>query len=135
MVWKCRRFQKVYGKRCVDFVGGKKGVRGQPGKKCKRFKRVKTKVCADFGPRGAGKLPKEVREKIRGAVRIGAFGGKGTMASLETCKSQVRSQKARGVPYANVSKRLTLISTWNKRKNPELSRRAKSCRSYAKEIY
>jgi len=132
---KCIKFKKIRKRVCADFVGGKKGVRGQPGKKCRRYKTVTVRVCADFSPKGHGKLSKEQREKIRMSVHAGAFGGKGVMSSLKKCKIEVRKQKARGVPKALVIKRLALIKTWNKRKNPILSRRANQCMQYAREIY
>lgn len=130
---KCIKYQKVRKKVCANFVGGK--GRGGKGKHCTSFKYKTVRVCKDFSPKGHGKISKSKREAIRKKIHIGAFGGKGVMSSLSKCKSQVKSQKNRGVPYASVSKRLTLISTWNKRKNPTLSRRAKECRIYARGIY
>ena len=133
MATKCIKFKKVRKRVCADFRGGK--GRGGKGKKCVRYKIKTVRVCADFSPKGHGKLPKKTREKIRMSVHKNAFGGKGVMSSLERCKAEVRRQKARGVPKAIVIKRIALIKTWNKRKNPTLARRANKCMIYAREIY
>jgi len=132
---KCIRYKKVRKRVCADFVGGKKGVRGQPGKKCRRFKVVTVRVCADFAPQGHGKLSKEEREKIRKSIHAGAFGGEGTFKSLAKCKREVEKQKERGVPYAIVSKRINLVRIFRKNQPNGVKRVADECLEYARELY
>jgi len=130
---KCIRYKKVRKRVCVDFAGGK--GKGGKGKRCIRYKYATVKVCADFGKKGHGKLSKEQREKIRQSIHAGAFGGKGTFKSLAKCKIEVDRQKARGVPYAIVSKRINLIRIFRKNQPNGVKRVADECLKYAKEVY
>ena len=130
---KCRRFKKVRKKVCADFVGGK--GRGGKGKRCTRYKYATVRVCADFGKKGHGKLTKTQREKIRKSIHVGAFGGKGTFSSLSACKRAVDRQKARGVPYALVSKRINLIRVFKKNQPNGVRAVANQCFNYAKKVY
>ncbi len=125
---------KVRKRVCADFRGGKKGIRGQPGKKCVKYKKVTVRVCSDFGKPGHGKLTKEQREKIRKSIHPGAF-GKGAFSSLSACKRAVDRQKARGVPYAIVSKRINLIRIFRKNRPNGIKSVANACLHYAKEAY
>lgn len=131
---KCRKFKKVRKRVCADFVGGRKGIRGQPGKTCRRTKMATVKVCADFGKPGHGKLTKEQREKIRKSIHAGAF-GKGAFSSESACKKAVDSQKSRGVPYALVSKRINIIRIFRKGQPNGTKKVADACRIYAKKAY
>lgn len=132
---KCRRFKTVPKLVCRDFRGGRKGIRGQPGKVCVRQTRRKSvRVCADFGKKGHGKLPRVTRQRIRRSIKKEAFGGRGTFSSLKRCKREVDKQKRAGVPKALVIKRVNIIRTFNRCKsNPDtrICRIANPCLRHA----
>lgn len=133
---KCRKFKRVMKRVCADFRGGKKGVRGLPGKKCISYKKRAVKVCADFGRPGHGVLTSTQRERIRESIHAGGFGGKGTFKSLSACKAEVRSQKRRGIPYAVTVKRIVLpTKVFRKHKPNGIKRIGTQCHEYAKQIY